>query len=399
MLDAHVRELLDLVGRWIHLIAGIMWIGNSMLFNWLDRNLVKPQDARTGYDGELWMVHSGGFYQVEKMQLEPSQMPQVLHWFKWQAYTTWISGFFLLIVVYYLGGGAYLVDPAVSSLTATQATAVGLGLLVVAWAVYDGIWRSPLSRYPKSTAALCYALVLGVAYALTHLLSGRAAYMHVGAMLGTLMAGNVFMVIMPSQRALIRETQSGQPQDVALAKRAKQRSIHNNYMTFPVLFVMVSNHFAGTYGHPLNWVILGVLILAGAGVRHILNIRFVFPAWKPALGATIAAAIGLLYVLTLPPSAPAGASVAGDRVPFAAAHAVIEQRCVACHSTHPTDPTFTSAPHGVTFDSPEQIQAMRDLIKTRAVVTTAMPLGNKTGMTAAERALLGRWIDEGAPLN
>ncbi|HEY9722038.1 MAG TPA: urate hydroxylase PuuD [Oscillatoriaceae cyanobacterium] len=393
-----IRELLDLLLRWTHVIAGIMWIGNSMLYNWLDRNLYRPDDAPKNLVGKIWMVHSGGFYEVEKKYLEPSQMPDVLHWFKWQSYTTWISGFLLLCIVYFFSGGAYLVDPSVSSIGVPQAIALCVGTLFLGYGVYDLLWRSPLRQAPKAAALVSFALLVGVVYGLTHVLAGRAAYLMVGALLGTLMSGNVFMHIMPSQRELVAATKAGREQDPAIGMRAKQRSIHNNYMTFPVIVIMLSNHFAFTYGNPNNWLILLVLILGGAGVRHFMNIRWTFKAWLPALGATAAAAIALLFVLTQRPPAPQTAAV-DAHVSFAEAHAVIEKRCISCHSQSPTDSTFTVAPEDVKFDTPDEMQRLASKIQARAVDTTAMPLGNKTGMTPAERALLGQWIKEGAPTN
>ncbi|HEY9855416.1 MAG TPA: urate hydroxylase PuuD, partial [Stenomitos sp.] len=326
----------------------------------------------------------------------PQEMPELLHWFKWQAGITWLSGAMLLGIVYYMGGGAFLVDPTVSSLSPAAATGVGIGTLVVSWLVYDLLWKSPLKQQPRLALGVTFLYVLGVAFALTHLLSPRAAYLHVGAMLGTMMAGNVWMVILPSQRQLVGATERGEHPDPALAAKAKQRSIHNNYITFPLLFIMVSNHFPGLYGHQLNWIILGVIMLAGATVRHLMNIRFTFEGWVPAVSATVVIAIATLVLLTSYHAAPK-AAVTGP-VTFAAAHAIVSQRCVACHSKAPSDPAFVSAPAGVTFDSPENIRAFAPRIKARAVLTMSMPLGNKTGMTETERAQLGQWIDAGARL-
>lgn len=395
-MDPHIRELLDLLARWVHLIAGIMWVGNSMLFNWLDRNLIKPPGAREEVEGEMWMLHSGGFYHVVKQQLSPDRMPGVLHWFKWQSYTTWISGMFLLAIVYYMGGGAYMVDPAVSSLHPHAAIGVGLGTLAGGWLLYDMVWRSPLGK-SRAAIGLSLAMIAGIVYALTHLLSGRAAYIHVGALLGTLMAGNVFFHIIPSQRQLVGATERGEKPDMAIAYRAKQRSIHNNYLTFPLLFIMVSNHFPGTFAQELNWLVLGVIMVAGATVRHWLNIRFVFPAWRPALAGTLIVSVLAIFWL-MQPKAPAvqAADAPAAPVAFSEAQAVVSQRCATCHSTHPTDPAFATPPAGVVFDTPEQMARLSERIKVRAVLSQSMPLANKTGMTAEERALLGRWIDQGA---
>jgi len=383
-----------------------MWIGNSMLFNWLDRNLEKApgREKEVGYEGKMWMVHSGGFYEVEKRQLAPGQMPARLHWFKWQNFTTWASGIGLLIVVYYLNGGAYLIDPSVKALGYPQALTFSIGTLVGAWVLYDVLWRTLGKTQPKMAVVLSIAALLGIAYALTQTFSGRAAYLHVGVLLGTVMTGNVWMVIVPSQRKLVAATESGQEQDYALNQKAKQRSIHNNYMTFPLLFIMLSNHFPGTYGHPLNWLILFVLMFAGAGIRHFMNIRFGFKTTLPWLGpivAIAAVATVLLFVLTARPAVSAPSNAVVDQKPpvtFAQAHGIIQSRCVACHSAHPTEPMFPAPPSGVMFDTPEQIKLLAPRIKERAVVNRTMPFINKTGMADEERELLGRWVDEGASL-
>jgi uncharacterized membrane protein len=396
----NARELLDLLIRWVHLIAGIMWIGNSMLFNWLDRNLILPPGSPEGLQGRIWMVHSGGFYEVEKKQLQPNEMPAVLHWFKWQNGITWLSGISLLIVVYYLGGGAYLVDSGVSRLGVPAAIGLSLGLIAGSWLFYDAVWRSPLARSPRVAGALSLAALAGLVYGLTQTLSGRAAYIHVGVIMGTVMTGNVWFIIMPSQRALVSATQEGRTQDLALAMRAKERSIHNNYMTFPLLFLMVSNHFPSTYGSPINYAILGVLMVAGALVRHAMNIRYHDRRWAPLFATSLLGGITLLIILTVAPSrrGPAATSVAAEPVPFKQVQGVISRRCVACHSQSPTDDTWRAAPAGVMFDTPEQIQRMAARIRDRAVVSRTMPLGNKTGITPAERDLLGDWIDQGAKL-
>jgi uncharacterized membrane protein len=320
-----------------------------------------------------------------------------LHWFKWQAYTTWLTGAALLIVVYYASGGALLVDPAVADLTATQATAIGVGTIVGGWLVYHYGLAKLLARAGGMAALLGLVLVLGVSYGLTHVFSGRAAFLHVGAMLGTLMAGNVFRVIMPAQRVLVAAVEQGGTPDPAPAKRAKERSIHNNYMTFPVIVLMLSSHFPGLYSNGLSWLVLGVLVLAGASVRHILNVRFTFARWKPALAVTMAASVLALYALSARPAATRAqpGSGAGGPVTFAQANAVIQKRCAVCHSADAADRTFGPAPGGVAFDTPAQIRARIDRIRARAVETQTMPPANKTFMTEEERALLGRWIDQG----
>jgi uncharacterized membrane protein len=290
-MEASVSEWLNLVLRWFHIIAGISWIGSSFYFMWLDSSLEAPAEKSDTLAGSLWMVHSGGFYRVEKRYLAAGQVPPNLHWFKWEAAFTWLSGFFLLLVVYYFGG--LMLDTSGTPLSAPLAAAVGTALLVVAWAAYDGLWMVLGDRH-KLGAVVCFALLVGVAYALTQYLGGRAAYIHIGAMLGTLMVANVWMRILPAQRQMIAATQRGEARDSRLAARAKLRSVHNNYMTFPVIFIMISNHFPSTYGHPWNWAVLAVLFLASAGVRHHLNVASRATAWLVVL-ATLSV-LALVYV-------------------------------------------------------------------------------------------------------
>jgi uncharacterized membrane protein len=388
----------NLLLRWTHFIAGIAWIGSSFYFIWLDRALGAPAPARPGVEGELWMVHSGGFYQTEKRRPGPGEMPAVLHWFKWEAMLTWISGIALLVLVYYLSG-AYLLDPAVSSIGRGTATALGIGLLVVGWVVYDLLWRSPLAADPRAWMASVISMVLLAAVTIVscRLLSGRAAYMHVGALLGTLMVANVWMRILPAQRAMIDATKAGRQPDFTLGERAKRRSVHNSYMTFPLLFIMVSNHYPRTYASPLNWLVLLLLCVAGAAARHAMIGHGAAARW--ALAPAAAALAAAVFFST--PQAAATPIMATDAVPsFAVVRAVVVQRCLPCHSRFPSDSTFGAAPPpaGVAFDTPESVARLAERIRVRAVETQTMPLANKTGMTHDERALLARWIAAGAPL-
>jgi uncharacterized membrane protein len=391
----NLRDLLDLVARWMHLIAGIMWVGNSMLFNWLDRNLDE--------EGRIWLVHSGGFYDVVKKQLTPNQLPKILHWFKWQSYTTWMTGIALLILVYYSDHAGQMIDPNIRALHPHLAITIGVGTVFGGFFLYDLIWRSPLKKIEPAAMALTLALFGGVVWMLTHTLSGRAAYIHVGALLGTCMSGNVFFHIIPSQRVLVAETASGQTQDKAFAHRAKQRSIHNNYMTFPLLFIMVSNHFPQTYGTSLGWLTLGVLMVTGALIRHFMNIRFGFKAWLPALLATFAAGFAALWFLSPKPSKAEAAPVADElsladrRVLVANFRLVLAQRCQPCHSQLPTDKTFAAPPQGVTFDTLDQAKARAARIKVRAIDTKTMPFANKTGISDEERDVIAQWIAAGSP--
>ena len=391
-MSATIGELLDLVARWIHVIAGIMWIGNSLLFNWLDRNLIHKK---------IWLLHSGGFYEVEKSLLEGRSLPKPLHWFKWQAYTTWLSGAALLVIVYYLGGRATLDDPSVAVLTHRQALAVGIGSIVVGWALYESMQRFVAPSAPVPAALLWVLGLAAISVLLTKTLSGRAAFLHVGAMLGTIMAGNVIFTIIPSQRELVSSVAKGGVADPVVSARAKRVSIHNNYFTFPVIALMVSNHFPAIYGNRWNWLLMFVIIAGGAMVRHILNIRFTFAAWQSALGATIVGTTAVLFLLMRTPAVPLGdgatrTSAGNSAVTFADVRHVIDRRCAVCHSSRPTDLTFGAAPAGVMFDTPEQIATRADRIRERAVTTRTMPPANRTGITDDERVLLGRWVASGA---
>jgi len=382
-------------------IAGIMWIGNSLLFNWLDRSLQTPRGPGQTRSplGTIWLLHSGGFYYVEKTLLEGEQLPRPVHWFKWQAYTTWLSGVALLLVVYYLSDRAVLADPGVAKLTHLEASLVGIGGILGGWALYETMQRVVAPRAPALAAAVWITGLVAISFALTQLLSGRAAFLHVGAMLGTIMAGNVALTIVPSQRELEASVIEGRgaAASAALSARAKRVSIHNNYFTFPVIVLMVSNHFSSIYGHRWNWLLLLVLCVAGAAARHVLNLRWTYPQWKTALAGVIAVSVVALYVLLRVGNAtqPAAAESIGP-VTFAEARHVIDRRCAACHSIHPSDLSYGGAPVGVMFDTPEQIVARAARIRERAVVTRTMPPANKTKITDAERVLLGRWVEQGA---
>lgn len=396
-MNAYATELVHLVLRWVHLIAGIMWIGNSMLFNWLDRNLVRREGADERHVGEIWMVHSGGFYQVEKLMLAPGQMPRTLHWFKWQNGVTWLSGISLMILLFYMGRAAMMIDASVYALSPVGAVALSVGSLIGAFALYDVIWRTPLARTdPALATAATVAIVVGCAVLYFNTLSGRAAYVHMGVLLGTMMTGNVWFCIMPSQRELIAATEQGRPQDPAIGYQAKQRSVHNNYFTFPLLFIMLSGHFPSTFGSKHNWEVLTVLALSSATIRHLMNIRFGRPTRDWLWGAIGVGITGLVVVYAL--IVPRTSARVTRPVAFATVQSIIERRCVTCHSSIPTDSVWRLPPNGVVFDSPQQIQAHLVSIKTRVVINRSMPLNNQTGITEAERAAIGDWIDQGAPM-
>jgi uncharacterized membrane protein len=390
--DPYVTDWLNLLARWLHVIAGIAWIGSSFYFIALDNHLRPPRDERereAGIGGESWEIHGGGFYNIKKYLVAPRVLPETLHWFKWEACTTWLSGFALMIVLYYLNADTYLIDKSVADLSTGEAVAISIGLLAAAWLVYDVLCRLLASR-PFILAAVLLGLITLAAWGIGHLFSARAMYLQVGAMLGTMMVGNVFFVIIPAHWELVRAKQAGREPDPAANARAKLRSVQNNYLTLPVVFTMLSNHFPFTYGHSYSWLILVVLLVIGAWVRHFFTLRHLGrTVWWIPVSAAIA--IAVLAILIRPQSK----SLAGTpAVPFAQVASIVDQRCAACHSQHPTK--VDTAPRGIKLDTPEEIKAQATAIEQQAVQTQAMPLGNVTGMTRDERDLLGRWIAQGA---
>ena len=393
-LDPYVTDWLNLLTRWLHVIAGIVWIGSSFYFIALDNHLRPPRDERereAGIGGETWEIHGGGFYNIKKYLVAPRVLPETLHWFKWEAYTTWLSGFALMIVLYYLNADTYLIDRSVADLSTGEAVAISIGLLAAAWLVYDVLCRLLASR-PLVLAAVLLGSITLAAWGIGQLFSARAMYLQIGAMLGTIMVGNVFFVIIPAHWELVRAKQAGRDPDPAANARAKLRSVHNNYLTLPVVFTMLSNHFPFTYGHSYSWLILVVLLVIGAWVRHFFNLRHMGrTVWT--IPVTAALAIAVLAILIRPQTESAAGT---PSVPFTQVAQIVEQRCAACHSQHPTK--VDVAPRGIKLDTPEEIKAQASAIEQQAVQTQAMPLGNVTGMTHAERDLVGRWIAQGATI-
>jgi uncharacterized membrane protein len=398
-----VHDLFDLIFRWAHLIAGIMWVGNSMLFNWLDRNLEKSADLSRLSQGKIYMVHSGAFYDVEKKLLEPGSMPKNLHWFKWQNGITWITGICLLIIVYYTHDASFLIDPRVSQLSPIIGITLSASALFTGWLVYDGLWRIWGEHNPRMATAVSIALLFGSIIAFSYVFGGRGAYIQTGVMIGTLMTGNVWMCIVPSQHELVNATIAGREQDPTLSIRAKQRSIHNNYFTFPLLFIMISNHFPATYEHQYNWLILIAVMIGGAGVRHFMNVRYLGEGRTRPIGAFIGptlamAGIGLAGILIVS-NIRKETKLADYQVRYGRAAEIISMRCLPCHSAKPTDDQFKAAPAGLRFDKYDEVKLLKDRIMDRAVEHDFMPWQNKTQMTAKERGELGRWIDDGAVNN
>jgi uncharacterized membrane protein len=392
--DAYATDWLNLLFRWLHVIAGIVWIGSSFYFIALDNHLRPPgneRDVDAGVGGEAWEIHGGGFYNIKKYLVAPRVLPETLHWFKWEAYTTWLSGFALLIALYYLNANTYLIDKSVADLTTGEAVAISVGLLAVAWVVYDLLCRV-LWSHPLVLAAVLLGLITLAAWGVGNLFSGRATYLQIGAMLGTMMVGNVFFVIIPAHWELVRAKEAGRDPDPAANARAKLRSVHNNYLTLPVVFTMLSNHFPFTYGHSYAWLILVTLLVIGAWVRHFFNLRHLGrTVWAIPVSAAIA--IAVLAILIRPQNESAAGTAP---VPFLQVSRIVDDRCTACHSNNPT--LVDSAPQGIKFDTPQEIKAQASAIQTQAVETETMPLGNATHMTQAERDILGRWIAQGAKI-
>ena len=388
-------DWLNLLVRWLHLITGIAWIGASFYFVWLDNSLKPPKPGseleKAGVAGELWAVHGGGFYNPQKYLVAPKQLPEELHWFKWEAYSTWLSGFAMLFIVYYFNASAMMVDKAVADLSSWQAIGIGLGTLVVGWTVYDLLCKSPLGQRDGLLGIVVYALIVLAAYVLSKLLSGRAAYIHIGAMIGTIMVGNVLMQIIPGQRKMVEAMKAGRAPDPIYGKRGKQRSVHNNYFTLPVLFIMISNHYGMTYNHPYNWLILTGIMAAGVLIRHFFNLKHkgVY-AWRYPLAGV---AILLAVAVSIAPK-PVSRIEAGG-VDVARVQAIVNERCVACHSDKPTQPGFATAPAGVMLHTHELLRQYAAKVYQQVVQLKNMPIGNLTNMTDEERALIARWYEAG----
>ncbi len=383
--------------RWLHIVAGIAWIGSSFYFIWLDNSLEPPaagsDAAKKGVAGELWAVHGGGFYNPQKYAVAPAALPDRLHWFKWEAYTTWLSGTALLVVVYWVRAQTMMIDRNVALLAPWQSVAIGAGSMVGAWVVYDLLCRSKLGKHDALLGVVVFGLVTLLAWGLARTLGGRAAYIQVGAAIGTIMVANVFFVIIPGQRRMVAAMREGRVPDPMDGKRGKQRSVHNNYFTLPVLFTMISNHYASTYGHAYNWAVLMAIAAAGVSIRHFFNRRHKgVLAWRyPVFGA------GLLGVVVwwTAPRIPELPEVKGE-VTLEQVRGIVGQRCVACHSPAPTFAGILQPPGGVLLHSVEGLTQNAQRIYQQTVATRIMPLGNATEMTEYERAVIAKWVKEQA---
>jgi uncharacterized membrane protein len=411
-MESYLLDWANLLLRWTHIITAIAWIGSSFYFVFLDSSLTPPVDEdlkKQGVNGELWAVHGGGFYHPVKFLVSPPKLPAHLHWFFWESYTTWLTGFALFTVSYLWNAGTYLVDKSVMDWSPAAAIAVALAFLVVFWLAYDGICRA-LGQKKNGDAlvgALVAVLVCVASWAACHWFAGQAAFLLVGAMMATSMSANVFFWIIPGQRAVVADLKAGKPVDPLYGKRGKQRSVHNTYFTLPVVFAMLSNHYSFTYNHPQNWLVLILMMFAGAAIRQFFVLRHGFklgrnrhPWAYAAIGvAAIVGVLGWLRPATVGDAvaihsgaASTDSSGASDAIGYKTIQAVLEQRCYMCHG-----PLVQMK--NVRLDSPEGVQLNARNMVQQAVVTKVMPMNNATHITEAERALIGKWFTDGARVN
>lgn len=399
-MDPHYLDWLNLMVRWLHIIVGIAWIGASFYFVWLENHLEREKEnLPEGIAGDLWAIHGGGFYYLQKFKVAPPRLPETLHWFKWEAYWTWISGVTLLIIVYYMNASTYMIDSGVAAISPAMAIGIGVGSLVAGWAFYDNLCRTPILKKPVLMLAMMFGFLTLSAWGLSQYLAPRAAYIHVGAMIGTMMAGNVFFVIIPGQRKLVKAAEEGRQPDPWDGIYGGLRSRHNNYFTLPVLFIMISNHFPMTYGHEYGWAVLAALSAVSIAVRHHFNVQHKSNAtfWVMPVGALI---VVLIAWLTTPGLFDENAKALKEHRPvtYAEAQTVVAKHCYSCHSAAPTDTVFVVAPNGVRFDSDELMQRYALTMKTRVWDVRNMPFGNKSEISEEERLILAAWAQQGAKI-
>ncbi len=401
-MDAILYEWTSLLIRWLHMITGICWVGSSFYFMHIDASIKQIPDIPAGKGGESWEVHGGGFYQIRKYLVAPAKLPAELIWHKWEAYWTWISGFFLLVWIYYFSSDLYLIDPAVRRISPAIAAALGIGSLVLGWIVYDQLCKSPLAKNEVALAAVGFAFIIAMAWAFQQVFSGRGALIHIGALMATIMSGNVFMNIIPNQKKVVADLIAGRAPNPAYGQQAKTRSSHNNYMTLPVLFLMISGHFPLTYSTPYAWVIVGLVLVAGGVVRHFYNQRHAGrgdPWWTWGLAAACVVA-AILVSMTGSPSRHAGLGSAPQEISGAGVSvaiptdvgAIILTRCSMCHARTPLWAGLASPPNGILLETPDQIVRAAYGIRVQSVMTTAMPPNNITQMTFEERLTLASWL-------
>lgn len=390
--EGHLMEWMNIIVRLMHITFGIAWIGASFYFVFLENALNRTKDVRDELAGNLWAVHGGGFYYLEKYKVAPKTIPKHLHWFKYEAYFTWVSGFCLLFIVYYFNASALLIDKNVMDISPASGIAIGVGSFVVAWIAYHLLCKSPLNKKPVWFTLLGVLILVGFAWFYTAIFSSRAAYIHFGAMIGSLMVANVFFVIIPAQKAMVNAAKQGLPLNPQLGKNALNRSLHNNYFTLPVLFVMISNHFPTTFGYEQPWLILAIISLGTAGVKHYLNLREKGQLSVWVLPVSVVILLAAAFI-SAPPKDPAACDT---KIEFSEVNAIIQAKCVSCHSSKPTDDVYKAPPNGVMYDTPDDITRKKDLIMQRVVLTKTMPQNNKTNMTEKERDMIRCWIEQGA---
>jgi len=391
-MEAHLHMWLELLVRWTHFIVGIAWIGASFYFNWLENHLQR-QNQPEGIAGDLWAVHGGGFYYLKKFAVAPPKLPATLHWFKWEAYMTWVSGMAMLIIVFYMNAKTYMVNPAVAGVTPNLAIGIGVGALLTSWVVYDVLCRSALSRREWLLGLLILAWFVLLSWVLSTWLSGRAAFIHVGAAIGTVMVANVFRVIIPAQKDLVGAVTEGRIPDANKGLNALMRSRHNNYFTLPVLFIMLSGHYPAIYGHPQNWLVLLVFSLAAVGIRHYFNIRHLpgFRLW-PLIPAVLLL-VGLIIATAPEPRSVNQTGESQYTIETSEAFAIVQQRCVKCHAPVPEFEGFTSPPLGVELDSEVKLTTHAERVYQTVVILRTMPLGNLTQITDTERDQIAVWFE------
>lgn len=389
-METVLYEWLSLLLRWAHFAIGVAWIGTSFFFVWLDLSL-KP-NGRDGVKGESWMVHGGGFYHAQKYMVAPERLPEPLHWFKYEAYGTWVTGMLLLFVIYYWQADAFLLDPEKADIGVPAGIAISLIAILGGFAVYHLLCKSPLRTRTRLLSLIVFGLIVFAAWALNLVFSGRAAFLHVGALVGTMMATNVFAVIIPNQRKTVDALIAGQDPDPALGAEAGTRSLHNNYLTLPVLAMMIGSHYPLLYDHPQSWLIVALLLVGSGAFKHFLNrldegARFAQAAWL--LPAT---AVALIVAIVLTAHRPELDDDVAQAVSDAEAFEIVESRCSLCHAPEPVWEGYLAAPAGVKLHTPEQLTRLGHAIEVQAVLSRAMPPGNLTGITSEERAALGRWL-------
>ncbi len=397
-MDIAVMDWAAMLFRWLHITTGIAWIGSSFFFVFLDLSLRKHSGLPKGVSGDSWMVHGGGFYHSQKYMVAPEHMPEELHWFKYEAYFTWISGIGLMGIMYYWGAESFLIDAEKIAFEPWQAIAASLMFLVFGWIFYDLICKSPLGEKTSTLAICVFILIVGASWGLLEVFSGRAAFLHVGAIVGSIMVGNVFFIIIPNQKRVVAALKAGDEPDPALGIQAKQRSTHNNYLTLPVLLMMISNHYPALFGQAHSWVIIALILLVGGVVRHYFNTSHAGGKGRDVQWQWPVASV-LMVVLIMVASYQPDSGDEEEIISSTRALAIVQTHCISCHSTRPTDENFEEAPGGIKFETMDIVRKNGARILNQTVLSKAMPLGNKTHMTDIERKQLGAWIRAGMPLD